>query len=83
MGPDYTDFCADMIISSRRVAGPGQPVDDVDIPYADGVDDMTKLTNFTGGLVARGYNDDEIRGILGENFLRVFKEVYEVSKPHL
>lgn len=83
MGPDYTDFCADMIISSRRVAGPGQPVDDVDIPYADGVDDMTKLTNFTGGLVARGYSDDEIRGILGENFLRVFKEVYEVSKPHL
>jgi membrane dipeptidase len=28
--------------------------------------------NITRGLVARGYSDDEIRGILGENWLRVF-----------
>jgi len=77
MGPDYTDFCQDMIISSRGVAGPGQPVKDADIPYADGVDDVTKLPNFTRGLIARGYRDDEIRGVLGENFLRLFRKVYE------
>lgn len=77
MGPDYTDFCQDMIISSRRVAGPGQPVNDPDIPYARDVEDASKLLHFTQGLVSRGYRDDEIRGILGENFVRVFKDVRE------
>jgi microsomal dipeptidase-like Zn-dependent dipeptidase len=27
------------------------------------------------GLVARGYTDEQIKGILGENVLRVFEEV--------
>jgi len=77
MGPDYTDFCQDMIISARAIAGPGQPVDDADIPYAEGLSDVTELPNFTRGLVARGYNDDDIRGILGTNFLRLFRKIYE------
>ena len=79
MGPDYTDFCQDMIISSRRLAGPGQPVNDADIPYAEGLSDVTELPNFTRGLVARGYKDDEIRGILGNNFLRLFQKVYKAT----
>ena len=29
----------------------------------------------TRGLVKRGYSDEQIKGILGENFLRVFEEV--------
>ncbi len=31
----------------------------------------------TDGLVARGYSDDEILKILGENFMRVFKAVWD------
>jgi microsomal dipeptidase-like Zn-dependent dipeptidase len=31
--------------------------------------------NITRGLVSRGYKDDEIKGIIGDNFLRIFKEV--------
>ena len=30
----------------------------------------------TQGLVARGYEDEDIRGILGGNFLRVFRAVW-------
>lgn len=40
-----------------------------------GFDDYRDYPNITRGLVARGYADDEIRGILGENFLRVFEAV--------
>jgi membrane dipeptidase len=41
----------------------------------DGFRDPRDLVNITRGLVARGYRDEQIRGILGENFLRVFAEV--------
>jgi len=77
MGPDYTDFCQDMIIQARRRTGTNLPINVSNIPYADGVEDVTKLFNFTKGLVSRGYADEEIRGILGENFLRFFRSVYK------
>jgi membrane dipeptidase len=34
------------------------------------------VPNITAGLQRRGYGDDEVRGILGENFLRVFAEIW-------
>lgn len=40
-----------------------------------GFDDCRDLPNITRGLVKRGYDDDQIRGILGENALRVFEVV--------
>ncbi|MBI3979376.1 MAG: membrane dipeptidase [Chloroflexi bacterium] len=40
-----------------------------------GCRDYRELINITRGLVARGYSDDEIKGILGESFLRVFENV--------
>ena len=47
------------------------------IPEAvlQGFEDMRQWPNVTRGLVSRGYSDDEIKGILGGNFLRIFKEV--------
>jgi membrane dipeptidase len=40
-----------------------------------GFDDCRDLPNITRGLVKRGYTDEKIRGIVGENALRVFGEV--------
>ena len=40
-----------------------------------GFDDYRDFPNITRGLVKRGYSDSQIKGILGENFLRVFKQV--------
>lgn len=40
-----------------------------------GFQDCRDLPNITRGLVKRGYSDEQIRGILGENALRVFEEV--------
>jgi len=42
-----------------------------------GIDSVLKLTNITKGLVARGYSDQEIMKILGENFLRLFEKVWK------
>lgn len=82
IGPDYVDRAEDMVIQSRRVAGPGQPVDDPNIPYARGLETITCLPAFTRGLVERGYTDAQIQGILGGNFLRVFREVHGNSSSH-
>src|SRR5438128_10329582 len=41
----------------------------------EGYGDPRDLVNITRGLVARGYDDEQVRGILGENFLRVFAAV--------
>ncbi|MBA7678679.1 hypothetical protein ES703_86957 [subsurface metagenome] len=41
----------------------------------EGYKDHREWTNFTRGLVSRGYTDDEIKGILGGNFLRILEQV--------
>ena len=41
----------------------------------DGFDDLRDMPNITRGLVKRGYTDEQIQGILGENALRVFEDV--------
>jgi membrane dipeptidase len=40
-----------------------------------GFDDYRDFPNITRGLVSRGFDDEQIRGILGENVLRVFRDV--------
>lgn len=43
--------------------------------YPPEFDSLAKCLNVTRGLVARGHGDDAIRGILGDNVLRVFETV--------
>jgi len=41
----------------------------------EGLEDVSKIPNITRELVRRGYPEEDIRKILGENHLRVFREV--------
>jgi membrane dipeptidase len=43
--------------------------------YARGISDISKLPHVTEALVRRGYSDSAVRAILGENLLRVYREV--------
>jgi membrane dipeptidase len=40
-----------------------------------GYRDWKDFPNISRGLVSRGYSDEEVKGILGGNFLRIFREV--------
>ena len=40
-----------------------------------GYEDARDFINYTRGLVSRGYTDEQIKGILGENFLKLFAKV--------
>jgi len=41
-----------------------------------GLEDVSKLPNLTRALLARGYPPEQVRKILGENALRVFRHVW-------
>ena len=42
----------------------------------DGFTTMAELPNVTAELMARGHGDDVVRKVLGENYLRVFRQVW-------
>lgn len=44
--------------------------------YVFGLETVSNIKYITEGLVARGYSDDEILGILGGNWLRYFKMIW-------
>jgi membrane dipeptidase len=44
--------------------------------FPAGIDDPTTLNRLTDRLVQRGYSDDQIRGVLGENWMRVFNQIW-------
>jgi membrane dipeptidase len=53
-----------------------RPEDNVDVTQTlIGFSDYRDFPNITRGLVKRGYDNEQIQAILGENFLRVFGQV--------
>lgn len=44
--------------------------------FAQGFNDYPQVVEFIARLGARGYSDEEVAKVLGENFLRVFGEVW-------
>ncbi|MHB9000416.1 MAG: dipeptidase [Thermoanaerobaculia bacterium] len=45
-----------------------------------GLEDVSRLPALTAELQRRGYTDEQLRKILGENFMRVFADVERVAK---
>jgi membrane dipeptidase len=62
-----------------RLVGPnhvGLGSDFDGIPYTPlGLEDVTKMPNITAELFKRGYSEEDIKKVLGENHLRLMKEV--------
>lgn len=48
--------------------------------FPAGLDDASGLPRLTERLLARGYGDDDVRKVLGENWLRVFGEVWHTDE---
>jgi membrane dipeptidase len=75
LGPDWIDYAPDMILGAHDVDGGilegGAPL----TAFAKGLETVTELPNMTEGLLLRGYSDENIRKILGENFLNFWEHV--------
>jgi membrane dipeptidase len=58
--------------------GLGSDFDGID-STPEGLDDVSKYPYITQELLNRGYKPDQIRKVLGENFLRVFREIEKAA----
>lgn len=85
-GSDLNDHALDVGVtppgSSLRTYRPDHPkvfgrgpTDRYD-PYPEGLNRHRRLGTLTRGLVSRGYDDDDIKAILGGNFLTLFERVW-------
>lgn len=69
---DHVDH-AIRIMGANRV-GYGSDFDGAPI-FPENLGDCSQLPNLTASLLARGHSEEDLRGILGENFLRVMEKV--------
>jgi membrane dipeptidase len=73
----------DHIDHAARIAGAdhvglGSDFDGASMP--EGMEDVTRLPKITEELLRRGYTEPQIKGILGENVLRLMERVEAVSR---
>jgi len=57
----------------------GTDFDGIEDP-PEGLDDVSRLPAITAELLRRGHSEAEVRGVLGENFLRFFQRVEETAR---
>ena len=62
--------------------GIGSDYDGVGDSLPEGLKDVSTYPNLIAGLMDRGYSEAEIRKILGENMLRVWRQVEEYAASH-
>jgi membrane dipeptidase len=79
--PSWTKI-VDHIDHAAKVAGAdhvglGSDFDGATMPL--GMEDATQLPKITAALLARGYTEAQVRGILGENLLRLMQRVQQVA----
>jgi membrane dipeptidase len=68
--------CIDHIVKIAGIdhVGIGSDFDGI-TSVPKGLEDVSKMPNLTAALLKRGYKEDDIKKIMGENFLRVVREV--------
>jgi membrane dipeptidase len=73
---DHIDHAVKLVGADH--VGLGSDFDGASMP--DGMEDCSKLPKITEALLRKGYSDQDIRNILGENTLRVMEQVERVSR---
>ena len=65
-------------LAGAEHVGLGSDFDGANMPF--GMEDASKLPQITEALLRKGYSEEDVRKILGENTLRVMGEVERVSR---
>ena len=73
---DHIDHAVKLVGATH--VGLGSDFDGTTVP--DGMDDVSKLPKITAALRQKGYAEQDVRNILGENILRLMEKVEEVGR---
>ena len=71
---DHIDHAVKLVGADH--VGLGSDFDGANMP--EGMDDCTHLPKITEALMRKGYSDNDIRKILGENLLRVMEQAEKI-----
>ena len=66
-------------VGGPQSVGLGSDFDGIDDPPS-GLEDVSKLPRLTEELLRRGHSEEEVRGVLGENFLRFWDRAEQARK---
>lgn len=75
-GPDFGQGRAAVWAMRNRVVLPPDVFGEGFLVYAKGFENPSQFPNVTRTLIQRGWSSSEIRKVLGENWLRVYKQVW-------
>jgi membrane dipeptidase len=73
---DHIDHAVKLVGADH--VGLGSDFDGANMPF--GMEDASKLPQITEALLRKGYSEEDVRKILGENTLRLMTEVERVSR---
>jgi membrane dipeptidase len=73
---DHIDHAVKLVGPTH--VGLGSDFDGTTVP--DGMEDASKLPKITAALLAKGYSEQDVRNILGENILRLLEKVDQAGK---
>ena len=73
---DHIDHAVKLVGATH--VGLGSDFDGTTVP--DGMDDVSKLPKITAALLEKGYSEQDVRNILGENILRLMERVEGVAR---
>ena len=68
-----------MKVGGPQAVGIGTDYDGIEDPPT-GLEDVSKLPRLTEELLRRGHSEEEVRGVLGENFLRFWEKAEAARK---
>ncbi|CAB0151983.1 hypothetical protein PSI9734_02337 [Pseudidiomarina piscicola] len=77
---DHIDYVVKLIGIDH--VGIGSDYDGVGDSLPVGLKDVASYPNLVQGLIDRGYSDADIKKVLNENFLRVWREVEDYAAKH-
>lgn len=80
IGTDFTENQGEdffrTILTGNSKRGPKMSMDFLPVINPKGIGSAREFPNITAALLAHGYSEPHIRKIMGENFLRVFQEMW-------
>ncbi|HJZ77789.1 MAG TPA: dipeptidase [Vicinamibacterales bacterium] len=73
---DHIDHAVKLVGATH--VGLGSDFDGTTVP--DGMEDVSKLPKITAALLAKGYSEQDVKNILGENILRLLERVDAIGR---